>query len=156
MSHIIYVHFNYLCFHVHVTFFVLALGRERKAKLPLFFSSQSSLQRESQPLRTFVIHTSIPPFPCAPPFLTKGMTPLGCSTPAKGPTVALAHSIIIFSGLFSKPSSSNSPALLPLSAAACWAELFTQAMMPFRAFSPELLHSAQTRLLSKSCFHWHP
>lgn len=79
-----------------------------------FFSSQSSLQRESQPLQTFLIHTLILPFSLS--FFDKKDDPSRLQYYSWRPTIVLLHSIIIFSGLFSKPPTSNSlaPCLYPL------------------------------------------
>lgn len=52
------VHFDHLSFHILVTPFVLAL-RERKKQLLLLSSSHFSLQGQSRPLQTFLIHSSI-------------------------------------------------------------------------------------------------
>lgn len=113
LSHVIHVHFN--CVFMFMKYPLFLHLRERKAKLPLLFSSQSFLQRASQPLQTF----SSTPWsflsPC-PPFFDKEDDPSRLQYYSWRPTIVLLHNIIIFSGLFSKPPTSNSlaPCLYPL------------------------------------------
>lgn len=61
LSHIICISFDCLSFHIHVNPLFLH-SRERKAELPLLSSSQFSVQRESQPLQTSLMHSMILPF----------------------------------------------------------------------------------------------
>lgn len=82
-----------------------------RQKLPLF-SAHSSLQRGSQPLWTFLIHTLVLPFSLSSSFFDKGHDVSRLQYSSWRSTVALLHSIL-FSGLISKPPSSNSPSLLP-------------------------------------------
>lgn len=49
LSHVIYVHFNYLCFHIHVTSFVLALEREESRATPSFLLLIFSSKRVTAP-----------------------------------------------------------------------------------------------------------
>lgn len=139
-----------ICVFMFMTHLLFLHLRERKAKLPLLFSSQSSLQRESQPLQTFLICTLILLFSLSS-FFDKEDDPFRLQYYTWRPTIVLLHSIIIFSGLFSKPPTSNSlaPCLYPL-----WhAE---QSFSPSRPRCHSGIFTKQPLLLCKSCFHWQP
>lgn len=110
---LIHVHFNSLCFHVHEVSFVSCTWEREKQSCPYF--SPLSLLFKEKPLQTFLIHTLILPFSLLS-FFDKEDDPSRLKYCSWRPTIVLLHSIIIFSGLFSKPPTSNSlaPCLYPL------------------------------------------
>lgn len=111
---VIHVHFNYLCFHVHEVSFVFALEREKSKATPSFPLSIFSSKGVTAP-SDFLMHTLILPFSLSS-FFDKEDDPSRLQYHSWKPTIVLLHSIIIFSGLFSKPPTSNSlaPCLYPL------------------------------------------
>lgn len=133
LSHVIHVHFNYLCFHVHEVSFVLALEREKSKGTPSF-SPLNLLFKELQPLQTFLIHTLILLFSLSFFFWQKGWPLWAAVLQLKTYNCFAAQNHNIFRIIF-KTSYFKQPGTLPLSAVACWAELFTQpAVLPFRDF----------------------
>lgn len=108
LSHIIYVHFDCLSFHIHITCFVLALEREKSRVTPPFLISVFSSKRVTAP-PDFSHPQHDPAFLPVPFLFQKEGDPTRLQHSSRRPPFALPHSIIIFSGLFSNPHSSNGP-----------------------------------------------